>query len=142
MALTVRVLPPEAWDRVISDGVEPFATYGLPDPAHWRLVVAEQDGRIVGCSSLYNTVHNDWWIAEDAQRHPAVVRGLWRESARVLRAEGVRLLHATISDDHGEVQAMVQRLGYVPAPGRLFVVDVELCALTEPERAPVDQEKE
>lgn len=132
-ALTFRLLPPEEWARLVADGVEPFATYGLPDPDHWRMLVCEVDGRVVGVSSLYETVHNDWWIAPDARRHPAIVSGLWRETKRVLDEAGIAMVHATVSDIQPEVQAMVERLGYLPAGGKLYLLHVPDCVLNDKE---------
>lgn len=126
-----RELPEGEWGRLVTDGIEPFATHGLPPPDHWRMLVAEQDGVIVACSSLYETVHNDWWIAATARSHPALVTGLWQETARILTQAGVELLHATVSDSQPEVQAMVERLGYIPAGGQLYLLHVPECVLNK-----------
>lgn len=122
--LTFRRLPPDEWPRLLEAGIEPFATVGLPDPAHWILVAAEMDGRIVGVSSLVETVQNHWHIAPAARRSAAVVVGLWRETEAVLTEHGVTVLHATVADDQPEVQAMVERLGYQAAHGKLYVLHV------------------
>jgi hypothetical protein len=130
-AFTFRELPFGEWARLVTDGIEPFASHGLPAPDHWRMLVAEQAGVIVACSSLYETVHNDWWIAATARHHPALVGGLWRETSRVLAEAGVTLLHATVRDAQPEVQAMVERLGYIPAGGQLYLLHVPDCILTK-----------
>ena len=132
---TFRLLPPEEWTRLVETGMEPFVSFGLPDPEHWRLIVAEVEGRIIGLSGLYNSVHNDpWWIAPEARHSPTVVRGLWRETKKVLDEAGVSFIYATVADQQPEVQAMVQRLGYVPAPGKLFLLNVADCALNDKEK--------
>lgn len=129
--LTFRQLPPEEWPRIVEAGIEPFATYGLPDPTHWIFLVAEQDGGILGVSSLYETVHNDWFIAPAARRHPAIVQGLWNATRAALEEYGVQMIHATVSDAQVEVQAMVERLGYQKAQGQLYVLFVPNCVLNE-----------
>lgn len=116
---------------MVTDGIEPFATYGVPDPGHWKFIAAEQDGRIIGVSSLYETVHNDWFIAPDARRSPAVVTGLWQETKRVLDEAGVAMIHATVSDSQPQVQAMVERLGYQPAQGQLYLLFTDACVLNK-----------
>lgn len=128
--LTVRVLPHDEWFRLFDDGVEPFATTGiLPDPAHWRVIVAERDGRIIGASSLYDTVHNDWWIAPEGQRQTAVGLGLWRQTMQELQAAGVQVIHATVGDP--AVQAIVERLGYVEAPAKLYLLEIGVAPLNQ-----------
>jgi hypothetical protein len=128
-AFTFRKLPVGEWGRLITDGIEPFASHGLPDPDHWRMLVGEQNGVIVGVSSLYETVHNDWWIAPNGRNHPALVTGLWRETARELAEAGVTMVHATVRDVQPDVQAMVERLGYLPSGGQLYILYVPDCTL-------------
>lgn len=123
--LTCRLLPPDEWPRLIEAGFEPFATYGLPEhPDHWRMIVAEADGQIVGLSSLRNEILNDWNIHPDARYSPSLIVGLWQATKAVLDAEGIDRLHATVSELQPEVQVMIQRLGYVPAAGKLFLLHV------------------
>lgn len=122
--LTFRRLPPEEWSKVIEAGIEPFVTHGIPDPAHWILVVAELDGRIVGVSSLVEIVTNHWHILPEARRSPSVVVGLWRETEAVLTEHAVTTLHTTVADTQPEVQDLVERLGYQPADGKLYILRV------------------
>jgi len=131
--VTARLLDETEWPLLLEAGVEPFASAGLPDPPdHWRLVGAFEGDRLVGVAGLYNAVHNDpWWIAPGARRNPAVVLALWRALREVLDGFGVSLLHVTVADDQPEVQAMVERLGYQPAPGRLYLLYVPDAVLNE-----------
>lgn len=129
--MTFRELPPAEWMRLVTDGIEPFATHGLPDPQHWRLIVAEENGRIIACSSLVEQVHNHWFIHPAAQKRPQLVSGLWQATKTVLDAAEVQLVHATISDEQPEVQDMVERLGYIPAGGKLYLMPVANAVLNE-----------
>lgn len=131
-ALTFRTLPEAEWPRLIAEGVEPFATYGLPPVEarpHWRMIVAERDGRIIGLSSLRTEILNDWAIQPEARRNPAIVVGLWRETKACLDREGIGLIHTTVRDEQVEVQDMVERLGYVGSPGKIYVLITDQCRL-------------
>lgn len=129
MHLTFRELPEAEWPRILEAGIEPFATYGLPDPAHWILVVAEAEGRILGVSSLGEAVHNHWHIQPEARRSPTLVTGLWQATRAALESRGVNLLHTVVDEQLPEVQDMVRRLGYQPAEGTLFQIPVAACVL-------------
>lgn len=132
--MTTRELPPEEWHKLADQRIEPFATYGLPAPENWRILVAEEGDRIIGVSDLYQTIHNDWWIAEDQRKNPGLIRALWRETKGLLDRAGISFIHATVSDDQPDVQALVQKLGYLPAPGKLFLLHVPDAVLNEEEK--------
>jgi hypothetical protein len=120
---TVRQLPAEEWARLLD--LEPFASGGLPDPEHWRIIVAEVDGRIVGFCGLFNTVHWDpWWIDQAYQKHPAVFGGLLRAGLGVLTEFGVQTVHTTVPDIRPDLQALVEHFGFIEAPGKLYVLYV------------------
>lgn len=122
---TYRELPPDEWHVLVKRGVEPFASCGLPDPAHWIIVAAFEGEELVAVSGLYETVHNDpWWIAPNHRRSPSLVAGLWRKTREVLQAHGIEGIHVTVRDDQPEVQDIVERLGYRPAPGKLYILRV------------------
>lgn len=133
--ITARELEEAEWGLLLQAGVEPFASVGLPvDRDHWRIVGAFDAGRLVGVAGLYEAVHNDpWWIAPSHRRNPVVVRQLWRALRVVLDRHGVGLLHVTVGDEQPAVQAMVERLGYQPAPGRLYLLYVPDAILNEKE---------
>ena len=120
-----RVLPAAEWGLLLDRGIEPFATYGLPDPSHWVVIGAFDDDRLVAISGLYETVHNDpWWIDPTYRRSPTLVTDLWHATKAVLDAAGVEAVHVTVADDQPEVQDLVTRLGYQPAPGTLYILRV------------------
>lgn len=127
--VTIRELPPDAWQKLIDDGVEPYATLGeVPGGSgdNWHVFVAEdEDGRIVASTSLHTQVHWDpWWIAEAQRDNPLVVRGLIRESRALLLANQVPHVFATIDDAHLATQLVAERLGFVKATGQLYLLDV------------------
>ena len=122
MSLTTRVLPPEEWHRV--QHIPPF-TEGLPDPTHWRIVTVESDGEIVGCCSLFDSVHWDgFWISPDHQGKAGVFREIIREGIGQLREAGVVGVHTTVPDIRPDLQDLIQRYGFVEAPGKLYLLHV------------------
>ena len=123
---TVRLLPPEEWGKLLAQGLEPWTSGGLPDPDHWHIVVAEDAaGTIVGFCGMYETVHYEpIWINPEWRRHPAVFGRLWRESRAILDAAGVQLIHATVPDDLPLQQTLVERFGFTPAAGKLYLLYV------------------
>ena len=119
----VRELPAAEWYRLAE--FEPFASGGLPDPSHWKVVVGEEAGSIVAFTCLYEAVHYEpIWIAESHRHRPGLFAGLWRETRRILDAHGVGMIFATVPDTLPRQQALVERFGFIPATGRLYVCDV------------------
>lgn len=121
---TARLLPMDEWWRL--DGRPPF-TDGLPtDDQHWLIPVVEDDqGRIVASCAIFDTVHWDCFqIDEDAQKNPAVFRQLLTLSIATLQGYGVPVAHLTVADDRPDLQAMVERFGFVKAPGSLYILAV------------------
>lgn len=129
--MTIYKLDPREWHRVVEDGIEPYATYGLPDPAHAVLIVAEEDGRILAVSTLLEAVHNHWAIQPEARHSPALIAELWRHTKAVLDEAAVPTVHVTVADSQADVAAMVERLGYTPAEGTLYILDPARCLLNE-----------
>ena len=122
MSLTARVLPPEEWDRVRH--IPPF-DQGLPQPDNWRILTVEEDGQIVGCCSLYDSVHWDgFWIDDKHQGKSGVFRAMVAEGLTVLKEAGVLGVHTTVPDARPDLQDLVQRFGYMEAPGKLYLLYV------------------
>jgi hypothetical protein len=117
--ITQRILPPEEWGRVAS--IEPFASGGLPDPAHWRIVVVERDGQIVACCSLFDAVHWDlFWVAESERGNPVVFKELIEGGVTVMDEFDVQQVHTTVPWGNPAIEEMLQRFGFRPAPGTLY----------------------
>lgn len=117
--LTTRELPPTEWDRVAR--IEPFDTGGLPpDNGYWTIFVAEVGDEIVGCVSVHTQVHVDpWWIAPG---HPTVARALLRAVLPLLDANDVAQVFCTIADTKPHSTSIAERLGWTPAPGKLYLM--------------------
>lgn len=122
--VVVRLLPPEEWTQLTT--FEPFASGGLPVADQWRILVAEAEGAIVGFCCVFAAAHLEpWYIAPSHRRNPAVGRGLVRAGRDLLRALDIGAAFAVVSDEQPEQQAIVERLGFTPAPGKLYVIAVE-----------------
>jgi hypothetical protein len=117
--ITTRLLPPEEYSKLAD--TEPYRTGGLPDPDHWRIIVVEDEGRIVGSCAIFDAVHWDYWHVDEAYRgNPVVFRDLVMGGVQVLVDHNVDLVHTTVPNGQPEVEEMLTRFGFQPAPGRLF----------------------
>ncbi|HEY6415242.1 MAG TPA: hypothetical protein VIX41_03355 [Acidimicrobiales bacterium] len=127
-APTVRVLPPEEWARL--SAYEPFRSGGLPDPTHWRVLVAEVGPDLVGFVCLFDAVHLEpLWIAPEYRLRPRLfeqlLTDLWSGARAILRDAEVQAVFAVVDDDHRPRGArFVEHLGFRPAQAQLFVVPV------------------
>ncbi len=115
----VRALPPEEWDKIRH--IPPFDTQGLPNPELWRPLVVEIDGQVVGCCSIFDTIHWDCWWVDPA--HPARAGVFWSliQAGRAeLKSIGVGVAHVVIPDNRPDLAALVERFGFQKAPGTLY----------------------
>lgn len=127
MAATVRVLPPEEWDRLAA--YEPFKSNGLPTIDHWRVIIVEDDGKIVGFCCLFNAVHwEPWWIAPLYRGKPGILRQLIEQSEAILTEAHVQTAFVTVGDDLPENQDLVEHFGFERAPGALYFRHLDLEA--------------
>lgn len=126
----VRELPAAEWWRL--EGLPDFQ-WGLPDPHSWRIIVAEEGGpggRIIGYNGVYDAVHSEpCWIDPAHRHHPGVFRDLWRGTLDVLEDLGEALVHVCVSDELPKQQALVEKMGFVPAPGKLYVLDTRTAKI-------------
>ena len=121
--MTSRLLPPDEWFKLADR--PPFDHAGLPDSDHWLIVVVEEDGQILASCALLDTVHWDGFhVNEDQRGNPAVFKQLLERSIATLQAHGVPGAHVTVPEDHPALSAMVERFGFIPAPGRLYLYAV------------------
>jgi hypothetical protein len=120
----VRVLSPEEYPRLAS--YEPFATHGLPDPTHWRVVVAEADSQIIGFVCLFEAVHMEpFWLDPRYRHHAKLFTDLWRETRTLLDQAGVETVFATIDDATVRASGQfLEHLGFRPSPGYLYILHV------------------
>ena len=121
MDVRVRSLPPEEWSKLLA--FEPFASGGLPNPDQWRMIVAEEGATIVGFTGLFAGAHwEPWYLDPAARKHPGIARGLIREGLAVMKDLGIDAAYAVVTDDLPEQQALLERFGFTPAPGKLYSV--------------------
>jgi len=122
--LQIRQLPPEEWPRLLA--FEPFASGGIPPAEHWRILVAEEAGQIVGFTCLYTAVHFEpIWIDPSHRHQPGLFAELWRASKTILDEYGVQLLFVQVPDTLPQQKRLVERFGFVAAPGQLYIGEVE-----------------
>lgn len=117
---TARVLPPAEWDKIRH--VPPFDTR-LPDlgPEHWRPLVVEEDGQVVGVCAIFDTLHWDcWWVDPDRPDKGTIFWELVEAGDAEFQAVGVGVGHVFVPDDRPDLQRLVSRCGFQPLPGRLF----------------------
>lgn len=116
----IRVLPVDEWPRLLAH--EPFASGGLPDPTFWRIIVAEQDQRIVAFVCLWTAIHCEpVWFDPAHRHHPKLFLGLWQAARAEVEACDGQMVFATVDDDRPDLQDLWQRFGFVRAPGRMYV---------------------
>lgn len=118
--ITTRVLPPSEWNKIRH--IPPFDQY-IPDagPDHWQPLVVEIDGEIVGCCSLFDTLHWDcWWVDRDHPEKAGIFWALVEAGDGALRNLSTGIAHVLVPDDRPDLQALVERCGFEPVQGRLF----------------------
>jgi hypothetical protein len=126
---TVRDLPEAEWPRLRA--FEPFASSGIPEGAHWRILVAEQGPEIVGFCCLFDAVHFEpWFIAPEHRGNPAIVRGLLRQAKQVLVDNQIPYVFACVQRVQAlpgvtSYEQMLGRLGFEPAPGVLYLLQTD-----------------
>ena len=129
---TILELPQAEWSRLLD--FEPFASGGLPNPEYWRIVVAidEESRQIVGFTCLYTAVHFEpIWIDPAHRNQPNLFRGLWQVSKQILDEHGVQMIFAVVPDALPHQKALVEHVGFVPAPGQLYVVETDKVRIQE-----------
>jgi RimJ/RimL family protein N-acetyltransferase len=122
--LAVRVLPVAEWEKL--KAIDPFTEAGLPEsPEDWRILVVERDGEIVGTCSLFTAVHWDcWWIDAASRGKGSVLSLLLQASFALLADAGIQLVYTGVEDEKAELARLLERFGFAPAPGRLYVLPV------------------
>ena len=115
--MTRRILPRDEYPRLAGTYLEPLIAVL---PSDTDVIVVEDDaGRIVGCSSIFARDHVECtWIAEDHRDHPDVFWSLLRGIKAQARQRGsLRVLTASMDERMTEFLNHVA----VPLPGEHFV---------------------
>lgn len=124
--LTYRELPADEWTKLLEQGCRPYALSGLPsDNGHWRILVAEDEtGAIVAHTAVHTQVHWEPWEIRPGHEGLGVVRGLIRQGRDLLRGLGIDHAYCTIDSAQGVTADQATRLGFEPAPGQLYLVNL------------------
>lgn len=116
--MTRRILPRSEYARLVGTYLEPLKD-ALPPDAD-VIVVEDESGQIVACSSLFFRDHVEGtWIAEAHRGHAGTVRQLLEGIRQTARLRGTdRLLTASMDD---AMTRLLNKLGAEPLPGQHFV---------------------
>lgn len=113
--MTVRELPADEWEKLLG---LPIAENGLPDPASTRIIVAEDDGEIVGCwSFLLTTFLEGLWV-DEAYRKGLTFGRLAGATLQLMAQEGIPQASTLVQSE--EVERLALRLGFQPVEGKLM----------------------
>lgn len=123
--MITRVLPPEEWPRLV--GTEAEGLWPLLDPENARVIVVEDEGRIVGTWTLMRVVHAECiWIAPEYRGRVGVVKRLLRGLHDLAAVWGAaKVVTGSVS---GHVTDLILRFGGQPLPYVAFVLPTELPA--------------
>lgn len=114
---TLRILPADEYGRLkdVADGI-------CPDPKITRVLVAEQDGQIVGRTMLMAPTHIEGtWVRED-QRGGFLGKRLLDGIEAEAKKTGISRLFAYAADVM--VAHYLRRLGYQPVEVTVFYKDI------------------
>lgn len=122
--LQTYVLPPDQLHRLQGIG-GPLADIQA-DPqrlGQMSVVVAEVDGQIVGYWIAWYGLHLEPLWIDPAHRSAAVGRGLLERMSEVVAGTGEVAAFSVIEEENLSILGeQVSRLGFLPAPGRLYYV--------------------
>ena len=120
--LTTRVLPAEEWPRLAGTDLE--SLWPLMSPVFHRVIVAEDEGRIVGHCVVFTWVHLDGlWVDEARRGGGDVWRRLLHAVGAVGRQSGVKAMVA--GSDTEAMRDYLARLGGERLPAEFFVVPMQ-----------------
>jgi L-amino acid N-acyltransferase YncA len=116
--MTTRVLHPDEWARL--DGSE--LARALPRLPGARVIVCEDEGRVLGHLALVPMWHVEGAEIDEAQRGRGVLQALIAGMHAEARALGVSTVFPAAASD-GMVH-LIQRIGGVEIPARWFALAV------------------
>jgi Acetyltransferase (GNAT) family len=124
MGMTTRILPADEWGRLAGTDLDPM--WRQFNPEFYRVIVAEDEGRVVGHCVVFTWVHLDGAWSDPAYRKSgAVWRALLRTAGEVAKEAGVEALIAGSNTD--EMSGYLGRLGGTQLPASFFVVPMRGC---------------
>lgn len=120
--MTTRILPPAEYPRLV--GTELETVWPVLPPSARVIVVEDEHGAIVGCWSLFLSVHAEGvWIAPGSRARGTVARRLLEGLAEQLEDIGADAFMTGAVDDG--VRRLIQKLHGTPVPGEQFVIQRE-----------------
>lgn len=120
--ITLRQLPVDEWSR-LSEASGPLSGHQLPAAeAHARILVAEDEGRIIAYWVIAAMVHLDPLFIEAGYRHhPKLNLGLLGLLTLTLQEAGVTHAFACVADgDQPGNGHLLEKLGFSAVPGTLY----------------------
>lgn len=118
--LRARLLPPAEWATALVG----TALEGAPlDPALAFIIVVERDGQTIACWSAQSVPHVEGlWKHPDHREDLGVSRLLLQTMMDQLIAQGVQ--EVLTNADTAEVEALLEKVGGRPLPGRTWVIPI------------------
>lgn len=118
--MILRDLPVAEWDRLHHTPLCEVLPLFRQDDTRVRIAVAEEDGEIVGCLTLFPAWHVDGlWIAPTHRKRGSVWRRLVHQMQHWVTELGVR--GAVVGSMDDAMTDYLMRMGASPMPGRAFV---------------------
>jgi ribosomal protein S18 acetylase RimI-like enzyme len=116
-----RILPHDEWQRIAWTEAAP--AWASLDPARNTVIVTEDDGVIVGCVVLMQTLHAEFlWIAPEHRGRTAVARRLLSRLVTEAKAWGARTVLGSAMSF--QMQDILGRLGR-QLPGEHYVMNLQ-----------------
>lgn len=125
MRLLARLLPPAEWPKLA--GTELETVWPHLDPAQARIIVVEDDTRIVGSWAMFPVWHVEGVHIDPVYRQSGrVALRLLQHMQALAEVNGIqRVMTGCVSED---VRALLAHLDATPLPGEQFVIEVDrLC---------------
>jgi len=122
-SVTIVEMPPAQWAARLSH-IEPFKTYGFPNPELCKVICAvTPTGEIAASWWLSVAWHVEpLWIAPEHRKRPGLIRRLWDRVHQELIDQGADVAFGIITDP--TVVGQAGRLGFSRAPGDLYFLRV------------------
>lgn len=113
---TLRLLPPVEWPSIQIALTEGRLDMPLPKVEQGIIIVAEQDGELVGCCGAERSWNvNPMWIKQEHRGN-----GLALRMAEVIKAYNTEDLAEFLVTTNPHVEKLVFRLGFIPIEGQLW----------------------
>jgi len=123
MRLRTRILPPDEWPRLV--GTEAEKAWPLLDPKNARIVVVEEEGRIVATWIVMRVVHVECaWIDPSVRGSFGVMRRILGAMSEVAEAWGAANVISAAENEH--VADLLVRLGGTKMPGDSFALPARM----------------